>query len=108
VAEVLGDLHYVPASYATTVGFDAIAVALLGRANPVGILLSGLLFGAMQTGSGPMQVEAHVYPQIVSVLQAIILFFLTAEVLVRTIFRVRAETRGADEPLLAASYGRKT
>jgi simple sugar transport system permease protein len=64
--EVLGDLHYVPASYATTVGFDAIAVALLGRANPVGILLSGLLFGAMQTGSGPMR-SRHRVPQIVSV-----------------------------------------
>ncbi len=105
--EILGDVHYMPASFSTTVGFDAIAVALLGRANPLGILFSGLLFGAMQAGSGPMQIEAEIPVQIVSVLQAVILFFLTAEVLVRTIFRVRSDARGADEPQLATSYGRK-
>ena len=70
-------------SYGTTVGFDAIAVALLGRANPVGILFSALLFGAMQAGAGQMQVQAGIPAQMVAVLQAVILFFLAAERVVR-------------------------
>ena len=82
-----------PASFATTVGFDAIAVALLGRANPVGILFAALLFGAMRAGAGPMQIQAGIPVQIVSVLQAVILFFLAAEVVVRRIFRIDGRTR---------------
>ena len=59
-----------PASYGTTVGFDAIAVALLGRANPVGIVFAALLFGAMRAGAGLMQIQAGVPVQMVDVLQA--------------------------------------
>ncbi len=103
--QILGEVGYMPASFATTVGFDAIAVALLGRANPVGILFAGLLFGALQAGAGPMQIEAGIPVQIVSVLQAVILFFLTAEVLVRRIFRVKADTKALGEvPNLSGSY----
>jgi general nucleoside transport system permease protein len=76
------------ASYSTGVGFDAIAVALLGRAHPVGILFAGLLFGAMQAGAGNMQILG-LPVQMVDVLQAVILLFLTAEIVVRRIFRVR-------------------
>ena len=68
--EILGEVGYMPASYGTTVGFDAIAVALLGRANPVGIVFAALLFGAMQAGAGQMQVQAGIPAQMVAVLQA--------------------------------------
>ena len=95
--EILGEVGYMPASYGTTVGFDAIAVALLGRAHPVGILFAGLLFGAMQAGAGLMQVQAGVPAQMVGLLQAVILFFLAAELVVRRVFRVRA----ADGEMLA-------
>ena len=49
--ELLGTTHYMTASYGTTVGFDAIAVALLGRTNPIGIVLAALLFGAMHAAA---------------------------------------------------------
>ena len=42
--EILG-LGYYPAVFGTTIGFDGITVALLGRAHPVGILLAALLLG---------------------------------------------------------------
>ena len=104
--EILGDVGYMPFSFSTTVGFDAIAVALLGRANPVGILFAGLLFGALQAGAGPMQIQAGIPVQIVSVLQAVILFFLTAEVLVRRIFRVRGQAPEIVElASVSRSYG---
>lgn len=92
--EILGELHYIPAAYATSVGFDAIAVALLGRSHPVGILFAGLLFGAMRAGSGLMQIQAGIPVQMIGVLQAVILFFLAADVIVKTIFRIRG--RGVD------------
>jgi general nucleoside transport system permease protein len=106
--QILGEVGYMPASFSTTIGFDAIAVALLGRANPVGILFAGLLFGAMQAGAGAMQIEAGIPVQMVSVLQAVILFYLTAEVLVRRVFRVReaAEALGGVGSL-ADSYGQR-
>lgn len=109
-AEIQGEVRYMPASYGTTVGFDAIAVALLGRAHPIGILFAGLLFGAMQAGAGLMQVQAGIPVQMVSVLQAVILFFLAAELIVRRVLRVRVEGTGVEDELktVAASYGEQT
>ena len=46
--DVLGIHHHVTSSFGTTVGFDSIAVALLGRSSPVGVLFAALLFGAMR------------------------------------------------------------
>jgi ABC-type uncharacterized transport system permease subunit len=105
--EILGEVGYMPASYGTTVGFDAIAVALLGRAHPVGILFAGLLFGAMQAGAGLMQVQAGIPAQMVSVLQAVILFFLAAELIVRRVLRVRTAGTGVSDELQTVSrtYG---
>jgi ABC-type uncharacterized transport system permease subunit len=104
--EILGKVHFMPAAYSTTVGFDAIAVALLGRAHPFGILFAGLLFGAMRAGAGLMQVQAGIPVQMVSVLQAVILFFLAAELIVRRVLRVRAEGIGVSElETVTRSYG---
>lgn len=104
--EVLGEVGYMTASYSTGVGFDAIAVALLGRAHPVGILFAGLLFGAMQAGAGNMQILAGLPVQMVDVLQAVILLFLTAEIVVRRIFRVRGQAAEMVElASVSRSYG---
>ena len=107
-SQLLGEVGYMTASFSTTVGFDAIAVALLGRAHPVGILFGALLFGAMQAGSGNMQILAGLPVQMVGVLQATILLVLTAEVVVRRLFRVQAS--GPELVELASvsrSYGGK-
>jgi ABC-type uncharacterized transport system permease subunit len=107
--QILGEVGYMPAFYSTTVGFDAIAVALLGRANPFGIFFAGLLFGAMQAGAGAMQIQAGIPVQMVSVLQAVILFFLAAEVIVRRVFRVRASgTRVSELETVSRSYGEQS
>ncbi|HEX5578136.1 MAG TPA: ABC transporter permease [Candidatus Limnocylindria bacterium] len=105
--EWLGEVGYGQAFYGTTVGFDAIAVALLGRANPVGILFSALLFGAMQAGAGQMQAQAGIPPQMIAVLQAVILFFLAAETVVRRVLKVRTAGTGVGTELqtVSRSYG---
>jgi ABC-type uncharacterized transport system permease subunit len=109
-AQILGEVGYMPASFGTTVGFDGIAVALLGRAHPVGILFAGLLFGAMHAGAGLMQSQAEIPVQMVSILQAVILFFLAAEVIVRQVLRIRTAGTGMSSELetVSRSYGEQT
>lgn len=105
----LPDYGYMPAGYSTNVGFDGITVALLGRAHPVGILLAGLLLGAMRAGAGLMQIQAGIPAQMLDVLQGIILFFLTAELIVRYVFRIRAASAKVTElETVTRSYGGQT
>jgi simple sugar transport system permease protein len=105
----LGEIGYYPATYGTAIGFDAIAVALLGRGHPVGVMLGALLFGFFRAGAPLMQIRADIPIEIIDVLIATILFFLAAEVLVRYIFRIRAE-RGVAEGTqqFTKSYGQET
>jgi len=72
-------------------GFDGITIALLARTHPLGVIPAALLIGAMQAGSSRMQFDAHVAAQIIDVVQALILFFVSADIIVRWIIRVRAE-----------------
>lgn len=60
-------------------GFDAIAVALLGQTTAIGILLASLLIGGLRSGSTAMQAIAHVDPNLVLIIEALVLFFIAAE-----------------------------
>ena len=104
--ELMGTTHYMTASYGTTVGFDAIAVALLGRTNPIGIVLSALLFGAMRSGASAMQIQAGVPTELVGVLQATILFFLVASPVIKRVFRLKGAQSGLeDASTFTSTYG---
>jgi simple sugar transport system permease protein len=103
---VLGVTHHMTSSFGTTVGFDSIAVALLARSNPVGILFAALLFGSMRTGAGLMQINALIPPELVDVVQATILLFLVAAPVVLRLFRLRGVHRGLGATeTIARSYG---
>ena len=71
------------------IGFDALTVALLGRSTPVGVLLAGLLFGALKAGGFSMQADEGVPIDIILVVQSLIVLFIAAPPLVRAIFRLR-------------------
>jgi len=104
--EILGISHFMNASYGTSIGFDGITVALLGRAHPFGILAAGLLFGIMRAGEGLMQISTGIPVEIIDVVQAVILLFLAADVLVRRLLRVRAARVAVDElQTVTRSYG---
>src|SRR6266568_984927 len=60
-------------------GFDAIAVALLGQTTAIGMLLAALLIGGLRSGSTAMQAIAHVDPNLVLIVEALVLFFIAAE-----------------------------
>ena len=76
------------------IGFDAITVALLGRANPWGVVAAGLLFGGLRAGGLNMQTATGTPIDIVLVIQALIVLFIAAPPLVRSVFRL-PETGGA-------------
>jgi simple sugar transport system permease protein len=105
---VLGATHSMTSTFGTTVGFDAIAVALLARSNPVGIIFSGLLFGAMRAGAGLMQIDASIPPELIDVIQATILLFLVIGPVLTRVFRLRGVSGnlGATETI-TRSYGRE-
>jgi general nucleoside transport system permease protein len=101
-------LGYYPAVFGTSIGFDGITVALLGQANPIGIMFSALLLGAMRAGAPLMQIQARVPVEIIDVIQGVILIFLAAEIVVRQIFRLRAPSSGAGElQTITRTYGEK-
>ena len=84
--QVSGVLGRATPGFTAGIGFDAIAVALLGRSHPVGILLAGLLFGALEAGGRQMQVDAGVSIDMIGIIQALIIIFVAAPLLVRRIF----------------------
>jgi simple sugar transport system permease protein len=88
------DFQLNPQSYGTY-GIDAITVALLGRGRPWGVVWAGLLFGALYAGSPGMQTATSTPVQIVSVLEALIVLFVAAPLLIRAMFRLRAGLAGA-------------
>ncbi|MFC5790920.1 ABC transporter permease [Agromyces tardus] len=75
------------------IGFDAITVALLGRSTPWGIFVAGVLFGAFKAGGFSMQAAEGVPIEIVLVVQSLIVLFIAAPPLVRTIFRLPDPSR---------------
>lgn len=106
---VLGISHTMNPTFSTSVGFDSITVALLGRSNPLGVMLAAILFGAMRAGAGPMQINAGVPVELVDVIQALILLFLIANVVFRRLLRLRG-VRGSEQTgfeTITKSYGRE-
>jgi general nucleoside transport system permease protein len=72
-----------------TYGFDGITVALLGRAKPVGVVLAGLLFGALNAGGTVMEAATGVPSDVVDVIKGLIVLLVAAPPLIRLLFRLR-------------------
>ena len=92
---VLGSEHALNADIAGSFGFDAITVALLGRAQPFGTVLAAILFGALRTGGRTMQSNTGTPLDIVLVTQALIVLFIAAPNFVRFVFRLKNIKSGA-------------
>jgi simple sugar transport system permease protein len=108
---VLGVDHYMTGGFDTTVGFDSIAVALLGRSSPIGIVFSALLFGAMRAGAPLMQIQTQslIPAELVDVLQATILLFLVAHTVIRRLLKLRGVKAGLESTdTIARTYGRES
>lgn len=88
--QILGVLDRASPGFNAGLGFDGIAVALLGRSNPFGVVLAALLFGGLNAGGQYMQANANVGIDLISVIQALIIIFVAAPALISAIYRVKA------------------
>ena len=86
VGEVLGLNHFLASGFSAGYGFDAIALALLGKSHPLGVVLAALLFGTLRNGATRMQSIASIPIDIISVVQALVIVFIAAPDIVRWIY----------------------
>jgi len=104
--EISGTSGFLSPGVFLSVGFDSIAIALLARANPLAIVPAAILWGSMLSGAGLMQQEVGLSIDVVRIVQALVLLFVAADVIVRTIFRLRQTRRSAlDTTDLAGGWG---
>lgn len=89
INEVMGINFNLAVAFSSGYGFDSIALALLGKSHPLGVVLAALLFGTLTNGATQMQLAGNVPIDIIQVLQALILAFIAAPAIIRTIYRLR-------------------
>ena len=90
-SEVAGTNGFFQPGTFAFIGFDGIAIALLARTNPLGIIPAALLWGSLLSGAPLMQQEAGVSIDVVRIIQALILLFVAADAIVRWVFRMKGE-----------------
>jgi simple sugar transport system permease protein len=88
---VLGVNHALTADIGGSYGFDAITVALLGRATVGGTIFAAFLFGALQTGGLSLLSSTGTPVEIVQVIQALIVLFIATPALIKYIFRIKKQ-----------------
>ena len=107
--EVVGLNFYHTAGFSVGYGFDSIAVALLGRGDPFGVIPSALLFGALRAGASRMQFLSQIPIDIINIIQALVLIFVAAPALIRWLYRVRVPREAASvtgEVQLTTGWGK--
>ncbi|MGC9347141.1 MAG: ABC transporter permease [Anaerolineae bacterium] len=102
--DILGVLRFMPNAFASGYGFDAIALALVGKSHPAGVVLASLLFGALRAGARNMQGIARVPIDITSIIQGLIIVFIAAPEIIRMIYRIQRRLRG-EEVALTRGWG---
>jgi len=94
-AQVLGTDHWVGQGFSAGYGFDSIALALLGKSNPFGVVLAAILFGVLRSGATSMQSLAGIPIHIISIIQGLVIIFIAAPAIIRGIYRIRTGSAGA-------------
>lgn len=82
VSEIMGVHHRLSDSFSAGFGFTGIAVALLAKNHPIGVIPAALLFGGLSAGAGVMQMNANVPDKLVDIVQALVIFFVAAETII--------------------------
>lgn len=105
--ETLGLNHKFAPEFTGAVGFDGITVALLGQSNPLGVIASAFLLGGLDAGASKMQFDAGVPQDIIQVIQALVLAFVAAPLIVRQIYRIKPPAGRSDAGTVRSSgWGR--
>jgi ABC-type uncharacterized transport system permease subunit len=89
VSQGLGITHNIALGFQAGYGFDSIALALLGKSQPFGVLAASLLFGVLRAGASRMQSVAGVPTEIVQIVQSMVIIFIAAPAIIQSIYRLR-------------------
>ena len=107
--EVVGVNFYHTPGFSVGYGFDSIAVALLGKSHPLGVVPAAILFGGLRAGATRMQFVSQIPIDIISIVQALVLMFVAADPIVRWLYRIgprKAAAAPAAEATVARGWGR--
>jgi len=104
--EVLGTNHNLPAAFISGYGFDSIAIALLAKSHPFGILPAALLWGALRNGAGLMQVRAGISIDLINIVQALVIVFIAADEIIRWLYRIKRPREEMREVVFTRGWGR--
>jgi general nucleoside transport system permease protein len=104
--QVLGVDRWVGQGFSAGYGFDSIALALLGKSHPLGVVLAALLFGFLRSGATRMQSMAGVPIDIISVIQGIVIIFVAAPAIIRVIYRIKEKASDEETTVLTRGWGR--
>ncbi|MDD2426625.1 MAG: ABC transporter permease [Eubacteriales bacterium] len=88
-------------SFSVSYGFTGIAVALLGSLNPIGILISGILFGGLSAGSLSMEVVTDVRSSVALIIQAFVILFIAG----RRMFTIKRKRHFRYHPVAQDLHG---
>jgi ABC-type uncharacterized transport system permease subunit len=104
--EVLGVsiCRCLPLFFSSGYGFDSIAIALIAKNNPIGIVGAAFLFGAMRNGADLMELQSGVSKYVISLIQALVLLFVAAPAMVRWMLRMKA-ARDVETEQLTRGWG---
>ncbi len=103
-AQVLGVDHWVGQGFSAGYGFDAIALALLGKSHPFGVVLAALLFGFLRSGATNMQSLAGIPVDIISIIQGLVIVFIAAPAIIRWLYRIKSLK--VEEIVLTRGWGK--
>jgi ABC-type uncharacterized transport system permease subunit len=87
---LLGVDHRMVRAFSPGYGFDAIALALLGNSNPLGVVLASLLFGFLRGGAARMQSIAGTPVEIIRIIQGLVIVFIAAPEIIRGLFHLHS------------------
>ncbi|HEU0297674.1 MAG TPA: ABC transporter permease [Anaerolineales bacterium] len=102
-AQVLGVDHWVGQGFSAGYGFDAIAIALLGKSHPAGVVFAAILFGFLRSGATNMQSMAGVPIDIISIIQGLVIIFIAAPEIIRRLYRLKSVK--VEETVLTRGWG---
>lgn len=102
-SQVLGVDYWVGQGFSAGYGFDALAIALVGKSHPIGVVLAALLWGFLRSGATTMQSLASIPIDIISIIQALVIVFVAAPDIIRGLYRLRK--LAAEKVVLSRGWG---